>query len=147
MAGMALWSDGKIENEEAYFLHKLGVTHFQGVSAQRIPNYSKEILSIKRNHLGRTNKNNQKYLIRNAVFEPFSQPNKDWINMCLKEIENSFFWRKPAIICMHRVNFIGSINPKNRDKNLVLFNNLLNEIDKKWPEVEFMSSDQLSKLI
>lgn len=23
MAGMALWSDGKIENEEAYFLHKL----------------------------------------------------------------------------------------------------------------------------
>jgi hypothetical protein len=24
MAGMAMWSDGKIENEEAYFLHKLG---------------------------------------------------------------------------------------------------------------------------
>ncbi len=24
MAGMALWSDGQIENEEVYFLHKLG---------------------------------------------------------------------------------------------------------------------------
>jgi predicted deacetylase len=128
-------------------LLELGVTHFQGSRAQIVPNYLKATISIKRNYLGKKNKNNQKYLVRNVVFEPFSNQNLDWVGESLKEIENSFFWKKPAIISMHRVNFIGSINSKNRKRNLALFKELLDKIDKKWPEVEYLSSNELSKEI
>jgi hypothetical protein len=65
------------------------------------------------------------------------------IKNCLKDIENSFFFRKPAIITCHRLNFIGAISPKNRDNNLDILNELLTAILKKWPDVTFMSSDQL----
>lgn len=61
MAGMAMWSDGKIENEEAYFLHKLaeilglsddfvsdsiaGTNHFITANKKEIPyfNYSNPV--------------------------------------------------------------------------------------------------------
>lgn len=128
-------------------LNELGITHIQGVSAQRVPDYSKDTLTIKRNYLGEENENKQKYLIRNVIFEPFSNYKKDWIGQCLKEIENSFFWKKPAIISIHRVNFIGSINPENRKRNLALFEELLNEIDKRWPEIEYLSSNELATMI
>lgn len=128
-------------------LNEIGITHFQGSRAQIVPNYSIGSITIKRNYLGKKNKNKQKYLIRNVVFEPFSNLKKDWIGQSLKEIENSFLWHKPAIISMHRVNFIGSINPKNRQQNLALFKELLDEIDKRWPEVEYLSSNELAKLI
>jgi hypothetical protein len=45
------------------------------------------------------------------------------------------------------LNFIGNIVESNRTKNLKLFTNLLNEILYRWPEVEFMTSDKLGKLI
>lgn len=133
----------EIEN----ILSELGVTHLQGVSAQRVPDYSKETLTIKRNYLNKKNKNNQKYFIRNVFFEPFSNRKRNWVEQSLKEIENSFFWKKPAIISMHRVNFIGSINPENRQQNLALFKQLLDEIDRRWPEVEYLSSSDLAKII
>jgi hypothetical protein len=41
------------------------------------------------------------------------------------------------------VNFIGFIDPKNRERNLSLFASLLKEIVKRWPDAEFMSSDEL----
>jgi hypothetical protein len=36
---------------------------------------------------------------------------------------------------------------KHRDKNLKMLNQLMQQILKKWPEVEFMSSDELYKII
>ena len=69
------------------------------------------------------------------------------IEECLDRIKIAFKWNKPAIIGSHRLNFIGFINPRNRDKNLVLFKTLLNKIIQKWPDVEFMTSDQLGDLI
>ena len=69
------------------------------------------------------------------------------ISSCLKEIEIAFKWKKPAIISTHRVNYIGYINPKNRDLNLPLLKELITMILKSWPDTEFISSDQLGKLI
>ena len=85
--------------------------------------------------------------MRNCAFEPSENPTKDWINSCLKEIEISFKWKKPAIISTHRVNYIGFINQKNRDTNVPLLKGLISQILKKWPTVEFMTSDELGKLI
>lgn len=97
--------------------------------------------------MGKQNKNDQIYLVRNVLFEPSSSQSIDWVNNALYQISRAFSEKQPAIICSHRVNFIGRIFKENRDRNLKLFRLLLNNILKKWPDVEFMSSDELGKLI
>jgi hypothetical protein len=87
------------------------------------------------------------YTIRNAFFEPASAPDKDWINITLKGVDDAFKKNKPAIIGSHRVNFMGSLDEKNRTRNLKLLKTLLQKIVKKWPDVEFISSDELAGLI
>jgi hypothetical protein len=82
-----------------------------------------------------------------VIFEPYSNQNKDWIDSSLKEIKNAFFWKKPAIICMHRINFASEMKINNRDENLRHLKKMISELLKKFPDVEFMSSDQLIKLI
>jgi len=86
-------------------------------------------------------------LVRNASFEVAENPDKDWVGSCLKEVSSAFSYRKPAIISTHRVNFMGGLNSNNRSNTLTLFKRLLLELKKKWPEIEFMSSDQLGQLI
>jgi hypothetical protein len=48
---------------------------------------------------------------------------------------------------MHRLNVIGSLDESNRTKNLADLKTLLQTVVRRWPDVEFMSSDQLGKLI
>jgi len=96
--------------------------------------------------LGQQNKFGQQYITRNCFFEP-SQPGKDWIDCCLKDIEIAFCWHKPAVISSHRVNYIGSLDQGNRDRGLVNLKQLLQTIQKKWPDVEFITSDQLGKIM
>jgi hypothetical protein len=136
------WND-EIEKITSDF----GITHLQGVSAQRIQSPDSEKPIIKRNFLGETNQYGQKYLIRNVTFEPFMNEKKDCVSAALNEIRNAFLWGKPAIISMHRVNFIGGIHQNNREKNLKLFNQLLGKIDRLWPDVEFLSSKDLAEII
>ena len=97
-------------------------------------------------YLGQKNKYGQRYITRNCFFEP-SLPGKDWVDSCLKEIEIAFRWKKPAVISTHRVNYIGSLNPKNRDNGLKQLKQLLSSIIKTWPDVDFMSSNELGQLI
>lgn len=54
---------------------------------------------------------------------------------------------KAANISIHRVNFIGSIDSANTDRNLPEFKRLLQEIVNRWPGVEFVTSDQLGEII
>lgn len=102
---------------------------------------------VKRFYTGQKNKFNQSFTVRNVMFEPYLDPRKDWVDSSLKQIKNAFFWKKPAIICMHRINFASEMDTKNRDRNLKALKKLIGEIIKRFPCVEFMSSDQLSKLI
>jgi hypothetical protein len=104
------------------------------------PSYTKKYVVS-----GERNKYNQVYTVRNAYFEPSTDSNYNWVMNCIHKIEAAFFWNKPAIISTHRLNFMGSISEENRTKNLALFKLLLKEILKKWPEVEFMSSDELGE--
>jgi len=97
-------------------------------------------------YLGQKLKYDQTVLIRNCVFEPHFG-GKDWVDSCLNEISTAFKWKKPAIISTHRLNFISSLDKPNRDNNLREFKSLLYHIRQKWPDVEFMSSDQLGDLI
>lgn len=124
-------------------LHQYGVIAFQGGNFHIIPD-GKFNRRLKRHHLGESNEIGQIYLTRNAFFEPSENNKTDWVGSCLKEIELAFLMGKPAIISSHRVNFIGFIDVKNRINNLLKFKELLTKILSKWPDVEFMSSDQLA---
>lgn len=99
-------------------------------------------------YLGLKSREGLVYLTRNASFEPSDAGRtNDWVNKSLREIENSFKWNKPAIIGSHRVNYIGSIDPGNRERGLKELSKLITEIIKKWPDVEFLSSTELGDLI
>lgn len=130
-------------------LSECGVKYLQGLSLQQIPvTDNPPSVKTKYHYLGQKNKYGQRYLIRNAFFEPYKDNTTDkWVNECLNRIRIAFRWHKPAIISSHRINFIGAIDPTFRDRNLKLFKSLLFEIIKCWPDVEFMSSNQLGDYI
>ncbi len=96
--------------------------------------------------LGQKNEHGQRYITRNCFFEP-SYTGVDWVNSCLEDITVAFRWSKPAVISSHRVNYIGGLNEQNRSHGLQQLQQLLAGIIKQWPDVEFMTSDQLGGLI
>jgi hypothetical protein len=99
--------------------------------------------------LGETNRAGQLHLVRNVFFEPTLQRkgNTDPVDKALKAISTAFRMNKPAIICTHRLNYIGYIDPDNRDRNLKLLHSLLARMLKKWPDIEFVTSQELGKII
>lgn len=125
-----------------------GVMFYQGLRKFREPDM-KSTYYYHTVYLGKKNENGQLYLVRNAMFEPsfFRFSIKDPVEQCLSDINIAFRMQKPAILSSHRLNFVGYIDESNRDKNLELFQQLLCKILNKWPEVEFMSSSDLGKLI
>jgi hypothetical protein len=129
-------------------LKSIGIKYLQGLVFQRIPLDDDNSFKYKRtNFTGFKSKAGLIYLNRNVFFEPSIESNIDWLTDCLNRIKIAFLCRKPAIIGSHRLNFIGSIFPENRERNLLLLKTLLKEIIKKFPDVEFMSSDELGALI
>jgi hypothetical protein len=95
---------------------------------------------------GQKDKHGIRYIIRNVVFEP-SREGVDWVDSSLDQISNAFRWNKPAIVSTHRVSFVGSLYPENRDKGLRDLSGLLKEIVKRWPNVEFMTTEELGALM
>lgn len=124
-----------------------GVRFIQGAQIHRYTELNGLKSKKRLRYIGKKNEFNQIDLARNAFFEPSESVKKDWINSCMADINNAFIWKHPAIVCSHRVNFMGGLNKSNRDENLVKFKELLVQIKKKWPEVEFMSSDQLGDMV
>lgn len=128
-------------------LDRMGVQFIQGSKFQYIPKGNYSGFRSKYHYLGQVNTLGQIYLTRNVFFEPTLDVSTDIVDAVLKQIETAFRWNKPAIISTHRINYVGFIDPKNRDRTLALFNSLLKRITQKWNDVEFMSTDELGKLI
>lgn len=100
-----------------------------------------------RHYTGQTNKLRQIYTVRNCLFEPTLFQNADNVSACLRQIKTAYTWGRPAVIGSHRLNFIGSLNEWNRKSNLRLLSDLLKKVQKEWPNVEFLNSEQLFHLI
>jgi hypothetical protein len=98
-------------------------------------------------YLGKKNRWGQGYMIRNCFFEPSEPVTFNWIDKCLKDIETAFKYKTPAIISSHRVNFIGALHKKNKENGLRQLKQLLHGIKNRWPDIEFMTSDNLAELI
>jgi hypothetical protein len=86
-------------------------------------------------------------LVRNVVFEPTHARGFDPVAYALRQIEAAFFWRKPALISSHRVNFCGHIEEGNRAQGLAALRALLQEIVRRWPAAEFVSAAELGELV
>ena len=130
------------------FLTQRGVRYIQGAFQQKVPIGDEEGINVLyRGFQGTRTKSGLIRLFRNCFFEPSTKENYDWVGDCLKRIEIAFKHGKAANICAHRLNFIGSIDSMNTDRTLPEFKRLLQEIVKRWPDVEFVTSDQLGEII
>ena len=99
------------------------------------------------NYIGKKTREGLTIMVRNVVFEPTEDRGIDWVDFTMKQIETAFRWNKPAIISSHRVNFCGHIDKDNRQNGLESLQRLLQEIVKKWPDVEFMSADEMALIL
>jgi hypothetical protein len=77
------------------------------------------------------------------MFEPNEHNDSTAVDRALRDIEISFRCKKPAIISSHRVNFVGSISPENREHGLRCLKELLFRIKTRWPDVEFLKFSDL----
>lgn len=137
-----LWSP---DFDAPMFVH--GVRFYQGRKKMVEP-LTDGTVQIHPHQLGGQNRFGQIYMMRNAFFEPalLGTPSEA-LTRCLKDISAAFRMNKPAVISSHRLNYVGFIDERNRDQNLKMLKSLLDQIVKKWPDVHFMNSLQLGKLI
>ncbi|WP_323027656.1 hypothetical protein [Gelidibacter japonicus] len=125
---------------------KVGGIKYIGASKVQLEPQGEGRVKKRYHYLGQKNKHGQTYLTRNAFFEP-NAPGKDWVSSCLNDIHYAFKWNKPAVISSHRTNYIGALNIDNRKLGLEKLDNLLTEVLKRWPDVEFITSSELGKKI
>ena len=124
-----------------------GVEYVQGAISQKIPQENNDPKYVYRGFQGTRTRNGLIRLFRNCFFEPSTKPGYDFVSDCLNRIDIAFRHGKAANICAHRLNFIGSIHSSNTDTNLPQLKKLLSEIVKRWPDVEFITSEQLGDII
>jgi len=122
-----------------------------GIKFLSVSKISKEPTGFGRAHtkynwLGKKSSSGLILLTRNCFFEPGS-PGHDWVDECMFDISTAFKWHKPAIISTHRVNYIGALNRSNRDIGLKQLGILLERINKTWPDVMFVTSEELGEII
>lgn len=124
-------------------LHRLNIEAVQGIKLQYEPSFNQRKKYKRILRYTGEQQEGISFIIRNVFFEPSLEPDKDVVDSALMGINHAFKNNKVAIIGSHRLNFIGALTESNRDKNLKKLEGLLNEVTKRWPDVEFMSSDQL----
>ena len=128
------------------FLAAQGIEWIQGLRSQLQPTGVFDTYESIRHHFGQQ-QNGLRFNVRNCFFEPSMLPQKDWVNSCLAQIQSAFLFSKPAVICSHRINYVGYINPKNSERGLNDLNQLLRTIVRKWPDARFINTAELSQFV
>lgn len=125
-------------------LRKNGIRAMQGGWYQWIPGPAGSF--EKKTHYSGTRSADQLYLVRNCLLEHSLFGDRDCVDRCLKEIESAFRWKQPAVLSSHRVNYMGRMVPANGAAGVRILDQLLGEVLRRWPDVRFVSSDQLAAL-
>ena len=131
--------------EQEKMLFDNGVESLQGILRNRIRNTHNFKYEYEIRHSGLEKK--VAFQRRNVFFEPSmlqSKEKKNLLNVMFKRIGTAFILGRPVIIGSHRLNYIGSLSEDNRINNLKLLKTFLTHLVIKWPDVEFMSADQLN---
>lgn len=129
-----LWDD---RLDEVYLQH--GVEGLQGGKFQIMPSFRHR---RPRYHWQGEQRNGLVYIQRNCVFEP-TKMRSGAVSRCLADIERAFSHNHPAVICSHRLNYIGYINAENAVNGRKQLSLLLEHILKRWPDVKFITSVEL----
>lgn len=139
VASQSIWSDD--------INPSLAANGVKLIVGQQLSPQGNERTKLVNNKWGKKNELGQIFWRRNCTFEPARNQDYDWVNRTLQEIAIAFRWGKPAVINSHRVNYIGSIFPENRDQSLKKLKTLLNEVQKHWPDVEFIDTERLAHIM
>ena len=145
VASCFVWDDSLEKS-----LAEVGVRGIQSGCWQNVPAGIENGNAMKRRlrFLGQKNRIGQVYTVRNCAYEPAYQQNPtESTKECYDQIIRAFQHRKPAIINSHRFNYIGSINRENACENLKGLSWLLHTIMKNVPDVEFISTPELLRII
>ena len=134
-----VWND-HIEN----VLNHYGVKSFQSSHIQRKNSNGQHEFIWQ--WMGRRNKLNQKYFVRNVLFEPALNEKINWVDKAIESISVAFFWGKPAIVGSHRINYVAGLSEVNRNNSLEQLEELFKRVLKRWPDTEFINSEQLLEL-
>ena len=128
---------------EPYFKQG-GIETLQGTLVQLRPEIGKSTFKLNKriNWMGKRNYNGLNYLTRNVFFEPTQNPDFPWEKDALRRIETAFFWGKPAIISMHRLNFMGGFSEENRIRSLERLGIVIAQVQKKYKNVVFSTSNK-----
>lgn len=132
-----------LPEEAEPLLERAGVHLLQGQRGQFVPSAEGSSGRIRRTFTGQRTKTGLLRSVRNVMFEPFESDSIDWVNAALRQISQSFALNRPAIISSHRVNYTGGLSRSHRDRSLRMLDTLLYRVRSRWPQVEFISSDQL----
>ena len=132
-------------NDIETVLSEEGVELIQSGRVQHIAtNIKKRIY----HYIGERNQFAQLYSVRNCTFEPAAVQSKTLLlKNILKQVDNLFLHHRPVIISSHRVNYIGSISESNRSENLELLGYFLDSVLRKYPDVEFLTSEELIDIV
>lgn len=133
------------------FAAGLGIETIQSSPKRNVPKGNDSYLR-KINVFGHSNVPGQCRLIRNVQFEPsrsmFQGKSVDeCIDAAFAEIETAFRRRQPAVVCTHRVNYTSRVDERHRAFSLEALDGLLQELARRYPECEFMTSDELGRAI
>ncbi len=121
-----------------------GVMLLQGQRGQLVPDGS-GCTTTTRRWTGKRNNFGQLYGVRNIFFEPFLDPDHDWVSSALSEVDEAFSCHTPAIVSSHRVNYVAGMSTGHRDRNLGMLRALLTGVLARWPDVLFVSSHELAQ--
>ncbi|MDN3658894.1 hypothetical protein QWZ08_24840 [Ferruginibacter paludis] len=124
-----------------------GVKIIQGIRYQLKPTGCFDNYQRMPHSFGEINQLGLAYNVRNCFLEPSMLPAKDWVDSCLAQIATAFLWQKPAVICSHRINYIGYIDKGNRERGLRDLKTIIRKVQSKWPDVQFISTDQLDEML
>ena len=132
------------EHERA--LKQLGVTGIQSGAYQKHPRMgSVNVFKKEIHYTGERNALGQVYTTRNGLFEPSLFESEDVVAQALASIERAFENKKPAVLSTHRINYVSGLRPENKERTLALLDQLLAEVRRRWPDIEFMHSAALNK--
>lgn len=138
--------DGPLALQLEDVLKEKGIEYIGFPKVQKVPLGGGK--SKSRYHwLGKRTRHGQTVITRNVIFEPMGRGRVGNVEAALNDIELAFRMNKPAIISSHRANYTGGIHRGNRENGLEKLEQLFAEICRKWPEVEFLSSSELGRLM
>ena len=126
------------ETEEILLTH--GIRCMQGKEFQYLPGGVPKL-----HYVGERGDSGMLYLTRTCLLEPIASGTT--VEQCVTEIVNAFSLDLPAILCSHRINYTSRVAAHVRDKGLAVLDGVLKQVTSRFPNVEFLSSDQLASRI